>query len=86
MVQLMEKDLPNQVDPSSGQRLLTITSEWWAQPLVMIGALAEDQGNWPKGAQSWAPQPSDQCRSVLSHTPIESIYQVKANSIRITTI
>jgi hypothetical protein len=39
-VQLMEKGLAERVDPLLAQRLLTITSEWWAQPLIVIGALA----------------------------------------------
>jgi hypothetical protein len=41
------------VDPLLGQRLLTITSEWWEQPLIVIGALAEVQGSGLKDAQSW---------------------------------
>jgi hypothetical protein len=37
----MEKGHAERVDPLLAQRLLTITSEWWAQPLIVIGALAE---------------------------------------------
>jgi hypothetical protein len=65
------------VDPLLGQRLLTITSEWWEQPLIVIGALAEVQGSGLKDAQSWPH--NHPTNAVLSSAmpQMECIYQVK---------